>query len=341
MNAVGRPAGLFVGLATLDAVYRVERPPGPNGKVNAYDQQLAAGGPAANAAVTFAGVGGRAALLTALGRHELARYVAADLVSCGVAVEDAVPGRTDPPAMSSVCVVAGTGERSVVSANASGIEARPPDGLEAWIGQAQVLMLDGHHSRLAVAAATAARAAEVPVILDGGSWKPVLDELLAEVDVAVCSSDFRVPGTRGIEQSAAALLERGVPAVAFTRGGDPVRWWTAQHAGEVAVPQVRALDTLGAGDVFHGAFSFAVAVQGRRDGEAGQPDGEAGRRDGEAGRRRVASGRPRGVASDADPFRRALAFAARVAALRCTVPGPRAWLGTGELASIAISEGNL
>jgi sugar/nucleoside kinase (ribokinase family) len=59
-----RRTGLFVGLSTLDIVYRVAAPPGPDEKVQAAGQDLAAGGPATNAAVTFAALGGAATLGT-------------------------------------------------------------------------------------------------------------------------------------------------------------------------------------------------------------------------------------------------------------------------------------
>jgi sugar/nucleoside kinase (ribokinase family) len=325
------PRGVFVGLATLDAAYRVEALPAPNEKIIALGQELAAGGPAANAAVTFAALGGRATLVTALGRHPLARHAAAELTDRGVEVMDATPDGQQQPAVSSIYVVDATGERSVVSVNGAGAVPQPPTGLASVIADAGVLVLDGHHPALALAAARMARGSGVPVVLDGGSWKPVLDDLLPLVDVAVCSADFRVPGTETVVESAGALRRRGVPAVAVTRGGEPVLWWSAGSvpaavgsqgsaglagsqgsarsqgsagsrgsagsAGEVPVPQVRVCDTLGAGDVFHGAFGYAMSES---------PD----------------IGLPR-----------ALAFAAAVAAVRCSVPGLRAWLDTGALAA--------
>src|SRR5690625_5828251 len=70
-----RPRGVFAGLATLDVIHRVDASPGPDEKVTALSQFVAAGGPAANAAVTFAALGGHAVLLTALGRSPIARTI--------------------------------------------------------------------------------------------------------------------------------------------------------------------------------------------------------------------------------------------------------------------------
>jgi sulfofructose kinase len=281
---IGRVSGLFAGLATVDLVYRVAAVPGPDEKVTALSQDLAAGGPAANAAVTFAALGGRARLLTALGSHPLARFAAGELASQGVEVLDLTPDDPRPPTVSSVYVAERSGARSVVSANAAGRTAVFP---EEHTLSADVVLADGHHPEIAVGAARWAREQGIPVVLDGGSWKPVLERLLPLTDVAICSADFRFPGR---DDTAEAVAERGPELVAVTAGAGPVRWRDGRERGEVAVPVVEAVDTLGAGDVFHGAFAYAWA--------AGPGQG----------------------------FADALAFAGRVAALRCSVRGPRTWI---------------
>jgi sugar/nucleoside kinase (ribokinase family) len=208
---------------------------------------VAAGGPATNAAVTAAALGAEATLLTVLGAHPLAALARADLEAHGVRVVDLAPEHPGPPPVSAVAVRDRDGERTVVSRNAAGSEA-------TWDGavEADAVLLDGHHPNLALAVAKAANAAGVPVVLDAGSWKPVLDELLPLVDVAACSAHFRAPEP--------GLHQRGVPTVITTAGPGPVRWSTADgRSGEVPVPAVDARDTLGAGDVWHGALAVAVA----------------------------------------------------------------------------------
>ena len=230
MNATGAGAvsGLFVGLTTFDVVQRVAALPGPDEKVTALRADIAAGGPAANAAVSFAALGGHTVLASAVGTGPLA---------------------------------GATGRRSVVSRNAVGVTVAPSATLHEAVGEAQVVLVDGHHPALAVAACRAAREHAVPVVLDAGSWKPALPSLLPFVTVAVCSADFRMPdGTDPF----AGLSSWGVQAVAITHGGDPVTWRDQLSSGEVAVPNIPVKDTLGAGDVFHGAFAYAWA-SGVRD----------------------------------------------------------------------------
>lgn len=293
------PQGLFVGLTTLDVVHRVATPPAPNTKVTAARQDLSAGGPAANAAVTFAALGGRARLLTALGRGPAASAALDDLVRHGVEVVDVAPEGFDL-AVSAVAVHEATGERSVVSPDAGRVPVVAPATVPEQLAGVDVVLLDGHHPALQLAAARAARAAGVTVVLDAGRWKPHLADVLPWCDVVAASADFRLGAGGAAEEVGPGVLALDVPSVAVTHGGEPVEWWArpADAAGDVAgaavehgfvpVPRVSVVDTLGAGDAFHGALAFALA---------------------------------RG-----DALPEAIVRANAVASTRVTVAGPRAWL---------------
>jgi sugar/nucleoside kinase (ribokinase family) len=302
------PRGLFVGLATVDLVQRVARRPGVDDKVVALGSDIAAGGPAAVAAVTFGALGGHSVLLSALGTGPIGRLAAGELGRAGVRIVDAWAAGADL-SISAITVLNGTGERSVVSRNAEDMMAVVPADLPALTRDADVVLLDGHHPDLAVAAAQAAQAAGVPVVLDCGSPKRVYAELVGLADAVVCSASF-VAGqpkrsdaegsdaagfdAAGFDAVAAALLAGGARLVAMTAGAAPVRWQTREAAGAVEVPPVTVRDTLGAGDVLHGAVAFA---------------------------------RARGVT---DP-ERSLRFGVAVASLRVQHVGPRAWLDDQRL----------
>ncbi|HEV3361088.1 MAG TPA: PfkB family carbohydrate kinase [Pseudonocardiaceae bacterium] len=293
------PTVVLVGLCTVDLVQRVRELPEAGQKIQSDSVELVAGGPATNAAVTVAALGGTARLLTALGAHPLADVVRDDLRECQVRVFDAFASFPGPPPVSSVAVRAGDGERVVVAHNAAGM----PDLLTqpSWpslLAGAGALLVDGHHPALAVSAARAARGRDIPVMLDAGSDKPVLSQLLPLVDVCACSADFRL-GRSGQRATERAIHELGVPVVIRTNGAGPVRWSvrTAQGrtvGGSVSPPQVPARDTLAAGDVWHGALA-------RRIAELGQVPTE-------------------------DDLPELIDAANRIAALRVATPGARAWL---------------
>lgn len=247
---------LLAGLCTVDQVQRVAEIPAPGEKVRSLSMDVAAGGPATNAAVTVAALGAGATLLTVAGAHPLAALARADLEAHGVDLVDLDPERPDPPAISAIVVRDSDGERTVVSRNAhaSSQFVTYLRSLRAQLSQLDdelpgCVLLDGHHPEVALEVARWARERKVPVVLDAGSWKPVFPELLPLVDIAACSSLYRGDDPR----------EHGVPVVITTAGPDPVRWSTADGSGAVPVPVTRARDTLGAGDVWHGAFAYAVA----------------------------------------------------------------------------------
>lgn len=265
---------LLVGLCTVDLVQRVAELPAPGAKLQSTSVATVAGGPAANAAVTVAALGGRAQLVTVLGRHPLATMALDDLGRHGVHVMDTQPDRIAPPPVSAVLVREWDGERVVVSHNSARIAV---DGQPDWPGLlagAGALLVDGQHATLGLAAARAARALDVPVILDAGSDKPVLAELLPLVDVCACSAVFRwrVAGERETER---AVHDVGVPVVMRTDGAGPVRWSVrdgrTEHSGSAHPPTVAARDTLGAGDVWHGALAHGIAELGRVPGPSDLP----------------------------------------------------------------------
>lgn len=282
--------GAFVGLTTLDVIHHVDAAPGANEKVTARGQWISAGGPATNAAVTFAALGGTAVLVTALGTGAAAEVVRADLASCGVQVVDVTEQAVDQVPVSSITVVPATGERSVVSSDATSITIRAVPDLHDVVAGADVVLVDGHHTELAVEAARVARDSSVPLVLDAGRWRPVMQQLIPRAAAVICSADFRWPGSADVASSARAVLGQDVSTLIVTRGADAVLWWHDGDHGTVDPPRVRAVDTAGAGDVFHGAYCSSVAS---------------------------------GATTDVPHV---VGAACEVAALSCRYPGTRAWL---------------
>lgn len=306
MSRAPRGTVLCVGLTTLDVVHHVAEPVRWGRKERSVGGELVAGGPAANAAVVAArllgGVGG-AALLTAVGSGSAVGPVCADLAAHGVRLLDVAPPDWALPVASALVDVR-TGDRTVVSPGAlggRGVDAQVPASVLDGVG---AVLLDGHHPALAGRVGTLAAQARVPVVLDAGSWKDDLVGVLPRVGVAACSADFTPPGGRRAgddPRGAATVLHRlGVPTVLVTDGPRPVVWSTIDgDRGSVPVPRIQPRDTLGAGDVFHGALAAALALGAR-------------------------------VVPAAE-------VAARVAALRCRHLGARGWLADPELVELAAS----
>ncbi|MCL2789666.1 MAG: PfkB family carbohydrate kinase [Desulfobulbus sp.] len=250
--------GVFLGLVTADTVYYVPQHLQPNQKVKAERQLAYAGGPAANAAVTFAAFGNEASLITSLGQHPLAHLAKVDLADHKVRLIDSTDRPRRPPILAAVIVDLSNGERSVVYSNTDSRKLRRDCINETTLEDADILMLDGFYLLQAVQMATWAKARRIPVVLDGGSWKEGLETLLPLVDYVICSDAFHPPGATGIEGTVASLRGYGIEHIAITKDGDPIIAHTGGELCEVPVMAVKVVDTLGAGDIFHGAFCHYI-----------------------------------------------------------------------------------
>jgi len=292
--AVARqPAGLFVGVSTLDLIYLVERTMGANDWQRALNYLAVAGGSATGAAVAFAALGGSATLVTAVGAGPLGDLVRSELAGAGVTVIDTTP--TDPagPVVACALVQQSSGERAIVSrGGGSQVPAVDSDLLVDLLAGVDVVLVDSYRPSLTLPAARAAKAAGVPVVMDADQWDGATTQLLGAVDAAVCAAGF-IPAGAGL----GSVLAAGPTFVAVSRGGAAILWQTKNSAGQVAVPSVAVVDTLGAGDVLHGAFAYGVGT--RRAGGGALTD---------------------------DSLEGALIFAAPVASAACEHFGTRAWI---------------
>lgn len=256
------PKGVFVGLATIDVVHQVQQFSTGNSKTVAGSQDVFVGGPATNAAVAFAHLGGKSVLVSGVGSHAIAGVIKHELQQYSVSLIDLTSTFDQPPPISSIAV-SKTGDRNVVSANATRHSSSNAQVDESVLEGCNILMVDGHFMDACQAWAKAARARGIRVVMDGGSWKDGTAELLQNVDIAICSADFKPPKCATEDEVVKYLQSRGVQSIAITHGGEPVRFVSPTSSGTVRVPQVERVDTMGAGDIFHGAYCyFAASGQG-------------------------------------------------------------------------------
>ncbi|MGK7951777.1 MAG: sugar kinase [Xenococcaceae cyanobacterium] len=250
--------GLFVGLTTLDLIYLTTHLPHNNEKIVALNQIIASGGPATNAAVTFSYLGSKAKLVSVIGNHPLSHLINNDLQQYAVEIIDLESNCLQSPPVSSIFVTQSTGERAVISINATKsqatVEQLPPDILE----NIDIILIDGHQIAISWAIARQAKSRKIPIVLDGGSWKTGLESILPFIDYAICSSDFYPPGCRDREDVFNYLKAKQINHIAITDGGKPIKYLERENRGELLIPTIKVADTLGAGDIFHGAFSHFI-----------------------------------------------------------------------------------
>ena len=292
-SRAGKTRVICLGLSALDQVWRVPALfAGGGQKIRSMEYATMGGGMAATAAVTVTRLGGVAAFWGRGGEDAAGREMHRALSAQGVDVSQFRLFKNGQSSVSGI-LVDSVGERQIV--NFRGRFPEQADWLPlGQISTASAVLADPRWLAGAVGLFKAARDRAVPTILDADvADADVFEVLLPLTDHAV----FSEPALHGFAGSAgeaalAKVADYGCAVAAVTRGAEGVTWREDNVARRQPAYAVDAVDTTGAGDVFHGAYAFAIGA-------------------------RLAT---------AD----AMSFAAAAAALKCTRPGGRAGIPTLE-----------
>ena len=250
-----------IGLNAVDYLVRVPRFPIPGEKLRMSTFAREGGGQVATALVALSRWGFRCKYVGNVGDDEHGRLSSSLLSREGIDIGHV---RTVPGASSQFAVILveeDTGERTILWDRDPRIQVSPADlPLEAIRG-ARALLLDGHDVPPAISAARAARAAGVPVVLDAEKVQEGTEELLSLCDHIVAAGHFPgllFPGATA-EDGAREILRRFGPRTSTVTLG-PRGAFGCDGREEVLSPavHVEAMDTTGAGDVFHAGFLFAL-----------------------------------------------------------------------------------
>jgi len=260
---------LCLGMSALDAIYRVPAIPASPTKVLATGFLEAGGGMAANASVGVARLGAHVQYWGRLGDDALGDRILADLVREGVDVSSVrrLPGRVSP---SAAILVDAAGERLVCAYNDPQLDNDPGWLPLGRIREFAAVLADVRWPQGAAAVLDAARAAGRPAVLDGDVG-PV--EALADLTRRASFAAFSEPGLACLagEGSIGLALRHAAAGttamVGVTLGPDGFLWLENGHERRVPALAVHAVDTLAAGDVWHGAFTLQLG-EGRTVAEA-------------------------------------------------------------------------
>jgi len=281
---------ICVGHSALDRVFTVDAWPQASAKVRATSLVEVGGGMAANAAVAVARLGGEVHFWGPAGADSVADIMRAQLQAAGVDVRG-LRCFAGMYSSTSAILIDARGERLIVSYRGTALAA-PADWLPLdQIGAAGALLADVRWPQGSVAALRAARRAGIPSVIDADTAEPAtLHALAGEAEYAVFSEPGLAcfAGAGEVEGGLRRALASGARLAAVTQGERGVYWieaGAAQGLRHVPAFEVAVVDTLAAGDVFHGAFALELA-RGKAPAEA-------------------------------------LRFAAAAAAIKCTRPGGR------------------
>jgi sugar/nucleoside kinase (ribokinase family) len=256
------PKILCAGIAVQDIVMRVQNFPPPGAKVAASDFIITGGGCAANAAVAIARLGGRARFSGPLGGKDdtVSERIVADLAAEGVDCSGVtrVDGAT---ASVSLILLDAEGEKTIATRRGVGLAHTLPADAGKLVANADAVLVDNRFPDFVTAVCRAAQARKIPVVIDlDQATTP--DNALLKLGTHVIASTEALRGTTGLADPPArlnVLAQHLSGFLAVTDGPNGVHWLENGALRHMPAFAVKAIDSLGAGDAFHGAFTLALA----------------------------------------------------------------------------------
>lgn len=252
---------LVIGNAVLDTAFEVARLPRPGESILADAVHDGLGGKGLNQAVAAARAGARVIMCVSIGDDEPSQRVARRLSLEGISSEFVL--RHDGSLDRSTVLVMPGGENAIVTSASRSLSvlARDVEGAFAGLGRGDVLLLQGNLSHdTTLACAELATRQGLGVVLNPSPinfdytviWPHVAVAVLNEVECLALS------GQPDVESGARHLVSQGAQSAVVTRGPRSVLIRQVSGPAEVEVPQIEAVDSTGAGDVFCGVLAAGV-----------------------------------------------------------------------------------
>lgn len=264
------PRILCAGGAVQDIIMRVETFPRAGEKVTASEFLITSGGQAGNAAVAVARLGAVTSYIGALGdeNDDVANTIIKTFAGENIDVSGAirVPGARSS---ASLILIDASGEKMIATRRNQGLAEAAPKDAKAAVENLDAVLLDNRYVNISMPICEAAKARGIPRVLDLDKPAPPDDPLVQGCTHVIASADAMREST-GLKDHAAALKKYGETYKGFlavTDGPDGVYWLdkgqsdlgTVRH---LPAFKVEAVDTLGAGDTFHGGFAYRLAETG-------------------------------------------------------------------------------
>lgn len=260
------PRILCIGIPVRDLTFRVVSVPERGSKANATHLAEICGGNALNAAIAMARLGGRVAFAGPMGD---ARETSSSFILERMAAEDIdirhVVRMPDAATPVSAIIIDITGERTLTIYRDPALWGVTLPDADELLADCQAVLVESRCGTFCIDLCAEARRRGIPVIVGVDRAMALTDGLLTAASHLLFASE-QVRETAGIADDGEALkrLAGLTPAfLAATRGPRGTIWLNeAGTLEETPAFPVEAVDTLGAGDVFHGAFTLRLAEGG-------------------------------------------------------------------------------
>jgi sulfofructose kinase len=266
MTRKPRIAGL--GISVIDYLALVSKYPEKNQKTEAIESVVQTGGPVSTAMVAAAKYGADSWLISVLGNDPEGLWVREQLQAEGVHTECLIldPEFRTPKAF--IWIEEETGLRTIVLDRTRSRYPRFEECARDLVESADLVLTDGRGSETARKILQIARRRDIPTILDAGSNRPELCELLPDIDILIASQDFAKSYCccSNVSEAFKVLRARYSGKIVITRGSHGLLAFDGFDCWDMPAYPVDVKDTTGAGDVWHGAFAAAYSgALGNRD----------------------------------------------------------------------------
>lgn len=254
-----------IGANVFDTLIMLPNYPKEDTKLKADEIRTVGGGPTATGLVAAAKLGAGSDLsvefIGSVADDDRGRYLLADFAKWGVGTKDVTIEPDCESFCSFVLLSAAAKTRTCVFHRGN----KPPltlnDAQKKSIAESDILMVDGNELEAAIEGANIIHAAGGKVLYDAGGLYPGVERLLPLVDILIPSEEYSlgITGTFAAEDAAKQLYETYEPeVVVITQGKRGGIVYDKEGLTDYPIIDTPVVDSNGAGDVFHGAFAFAM-----------------------------------------------------------------------------------
>ncbi len=257
----GKPFDVVgMGLNSVDFLTVVPEFPAPNSKMKMLQFSKQGGGQVATAMVALSRWGIRTKYIGKVGADESGQFSLHSIRQEGVDVSSVTIEPNATNQFATIIVDGSTGDRTILWNRDDRLMYREGELRKEEVCCGRLLHLDGHDIHAAIQCVRWAKEEGIPTVADLDKVEPLTSELIKEIDFLVTSSRFPAVYT-GISDQKKAFLELQKQTHAFlcaTLGHSGAMAWVDGEIFFAEGFKVKAVDTTGAGDVFHGGFIYGL-----------------------------------------------------------------------------------
>ncbi|HEV2298242.1 MAG TPA: carbohydrate kinase family protein [Candidatus Acidoferrales bacterium] len=249
-----------VGLNATDIILELPRFPASNSKLQCNSVSVLPGGQVASALVACRRWGRTARYVGSVGDDAAAEMQERELRASHIEAH-LIRHHKCTSLHSYILLDSRSGERTILSHHDPRLALRPSQLKREWISNSRLLLVDGHDAEAATAAAKWARKLQIPVVADIDTRYPGVEVLLEHTDYLFSSQDFpkRFTKNSNLLQALREISRRfGCRITGATLGSLGAVAWDGIRFHYSPGFSVHAVDTTGAGDVFHAGVAYGM-----------------------------------------------------------------------------------